>query len=58
MRRKKNDEGKCPICGKYGNIIWRPVTGGMACTFRCWTDADFDAPEPNQPIDETLEETK
>ena len=42
MPRTTEGEGICPLCKKYGDIEWRPVNGGLGCTFRCWTDEDFD----------------
>ncbi len=41
--RTSPGEGVCPQCGRYGNIHRRPTTGDLACTYRCWTDADFNA---------------
>ncbi len=40
---REKAEGRCPECGGYGNIKIRPTRPDVAaCTFRCWTDADFD----------------
>ena len=39
---REKAEGRCPECGRYGNIFIRPTRPDVAaCTFRCWTDSDF-----------------
>lgn len=55
MRRRARTtegEGRCPACGTYGNIHYRPTTRTLGCTFRCWTDEDFEMakrqPRPKQ----------
>ena len=38
--------------GTYGNIHYRPTTRRLGCTFRCWSDEDFEMakrqPRPKQ----------